>query len=135
MTKRLIYSFAVILLATASAYAGQQIRAVIPFSFHVGGSLFPSGQYTADMNVVAGGVIALRSADGKSHVMAFSSGVQSSEGSTPAKLIFHRYGNEYFLYQIWDGSSDLGREFQQSRREKELAAAAKRSTQTVLAER
>ena len=63
MSKRLIYSFAVTLLATASAYAGQEIRAVISFSFHVGESLLPSGPYTADMNTVTGGVIALRSAD------------------------------------------------------------------------
>ena len=135
MTKRLIYSFAVILLAAASVYAGQEVRAVIPFSFHVGNSLLPSGRYSADINLVPGGVIALRSADGKSHVMALSSGVQSSAGPAPAKLIFHRYGNEYFLFQIWDGSGDMGRELGQSRREKELAAAAARSTETVLAKR
>ena len=135
MTKRLIYSFAVILLAGAYAFAGQLIKAVIPFPFHVGDSLLPSGPYTANMNIGSGGALELRSANGKSHVMALSSGVMSSAGETPAKFVFHRYGNEYFLFQIWTGSGEIGHQLAQSRHEKELAAAAKGSIQAVVANR
>jgi len=134
MTKRLIYSFAVILLEAASVYADQPVTAQIPFSFHVGNSTFPSGSYTADSNVSAVGVLCLRSADGKSAVLVLSHGVQSSAGPTQARLIFHKYGEEYFLFQVWS-SGDSGRELLKSRRETELAAGAKRSIQTILAQR
>jgi hypothetical protein len=134
MTKQLIQSFAVISLAAASVYAQQRVKAQIPFSFHVGDSVLPSGSYTAD-TIAAGRALLLKSADGKSSAMALSSSVQSPTGPTAAKLIFHGYGNEYFLFQIWTGGEDTGRELLKTRREKELAAEAKRSIQTVLAER
>jgi hypothetical protein len=40
-------------------------------------------------------------------------------------LVFHRYGNQYFLSQIWDGRSNAGIELPESKREKELNLAAK----------
>jgi len=135
MTKRLIHSFAVIFLTAAYVHAGPSVTAQIPFAFHVGDSILPSGSYTTDTSIAAGGVLLLRSADGKSSVMVLSNGVPSPAGPAQAKLIFHKYGDDYFLFQVWTGSGDTGRELPESRREKELAAAAKRSIQTVLARR
>ena len=134
MTKRLIYSFAAILLAAASAYAAPPVAAQIPFSFHVGDSILPSGSYTADTNMTAVGVLCLRSADRRSSVLVISHGVRSSAGTAKARLIFHKYGDEYFLFQVWTAGSS-GRELVQTRHEAELATAAKRSVQTILAQR
>ena len=135
MTKRLVYSFAVILLAAVSVYAASPVTAQIPFSFHVGDSTLPSGSYTADTSVAGVGVICLRSADRKSGILVLSQGVQSSAGPVQAKLVFHRYGDEYFLFQVWTGTGDSGRELLMTRREAELAAAAKQSVRAVLAHR
>ena len=134
MTKRVIYNFSVILLAAASVYAAEPVTAQIPFSFHVGDSILPSGSYTADTNAGSGSVLHLRSADGKSSAMILSYGVPAAGRQTQPKLIFHKYGDEYFLFQVW-GAGDIGRELVQSRREAEFAAAARRDTQTVIAKR
>ena len=39
----------------------------------------------------------------------------------PARLVFHRYGEEYFLAEIWTGDGPNGRAVTRSPREKELA--------------
>jgi hypothetical protein len=136
MTKRLIYGLAMLWLGMAYTYAGgPPITVEIPFPFHVGDSILPAGSYTATTNIASGAVVGLRSSDGKSSVLAVSNGVHSSVGPTHPALIFNRYGDEYFLSQVWTGAGAMGRQLRQSRRESELAAAAKRNTQTVLASR
>ena len=40
------------------------------------------------------------------------------------KLIFHRYGNRYFLAQIWSAGSSRGRELPKSAKEREQALTA-----------
>jgi len=40
-------------------------------------------------------------------------------------LVFHRVGDEYFLYQIWTAGSTQGRELPQPKRETELARNGK----------
>jgi hypothetical protein len=136
MTKRLIYGLAMVWLAAEYMYAGgRPITVEIPFQFHVGDSILPAGSYTASTNIASGAVVGLRSSDGKSSVLVVSNAVHSATGPTHPALIFNRYGDEYFLSQVWTGTDDMGRQLRQSRRESELAAAAKRNTQTVLASR
>ena len=49
--------------------------------------------------------------------------VQSTKDQSP-KLIFHKYGDQYFLSQIWYGDSHYGVGFAESKREKEVKMAA-----------
>jgi hypothetical protein len=135
MTKRLTYSFAVICLVAGSLHAGTAITAEIPFPFHVGNSILPAGSYTTDTRIASSAVLCLRSADGKTSVMVLSNGVLSASGSTQPRFIFNRYGSEYFLSQVWAGSGGDGHEVVKTRREAELAAAAKRNVQTIVATR
>jgi hypothetical protein len=132
MKKRLIHSSILILLAAASAFAEQPIKAQIPFPFYVGGSVLPSGSYTVDSGV-ARDVLRFRSADGKSTAMIVSHGVQPAAIPYRPKLVFNRYGDQYFLFQVWTGDNNVGHEVPRLRREKEVAAAAKRATETLLA--
>src|SRR6266566_4315139 len=59
----------------------------------------------------------------------FTAGVMTHAASINApqaksKLVFHRYGNRYFLTQVWSAGSSLGRELPKSAKEKEQALAA-----------
>ena len=38
------------------------------------------------------------------------------------KMVFHRIGNSYFLYQIWTEGNKIGRQFAKSRAEIEMAS-------------
>jgi hypothetical protein len=129
--QRLIHCSILILLASASAFAEQAIKAQIPFPFHMGGSVLPSGSYTVDTSL-APGVLRFTPANGKPSAVILSHAAQSTT-PTQSKLVFNRYGDQYFLSQFWAGDSNTGHELTKSPLEKEAAAAAKRTSTTLVA--
>jgi hypothetical protein len=53
--------------------------------------------------------------------------------SQSPKLVFHKYGDSYFLYEVWNGSNE-GMKIPESKREKEskLASANGAAPQEVV---
>jgi hypothetical protein len=47
--------------------------------------------------------------------------VRASEAQENAKLIFHKYGDQYFLSQIWTPGGNTGRELLTQAQERQLA--------------
>ena len=86
-------------LSTTTAVLGQDriVKANIPFNFTVGSQRLPAGEYT--VSSPESGVVQIQSAD--KHLVAitpaFNSGLASDGGS---KLVFKRYGDQYFLRRI-----------------------------------
>ena len=134
MKTQLIGFFGLALLATASVFAEMTPRmtAQIPFGFHVGNSMLPAGEYTVHTEPGAG-LVRLRSADSKSSVTILANAVQTLSTQRDSKLIFTRYGDDYFLSRIWRAGSDTGNELRKSRRETEVAATSRRGVQTIMA--
>ena len=131
MNIQLIRIVSVVFLAAASVFAQgpQTVIAEIPFGFHVGDSSFTAGRYTVD--AVAPKVLRVKSDGQKSAALILTHSVER-RGSGQAKLIFHRYGNEYYLSQVWD-FGNLGSEVPVTKREVELSAAARRVNEPVVA--
>jgi hypothetical protein len=127
---------AVILLASglASAQLGQNgVKADIPFAFMAGSNSFAAGEY----RIAAAsdtGVLAVMNPGSKSALVG-SHAIQANATTAETKLIFHRYGDRYFLYQIWVAGEDRGRELPQTRLEKELASNMRFTSIAVLAHR
>jgi hypothetical protein len=134
MTTQLFRNLSVALLAAASVYAqgSQNLTVQVPFGFHVGDSILPSGEYIVSTDV-APGVVRVRSADAKSSVMILSMPTQTLATPSTGKLVFNKYGDEYFLSQIWKSGVNTGNKLHQSRREVEVAASARRGIQTIMA--
>ena len=134
MKNQLIRNVSVALLAAASMYAqgSQKLTVQVPFGFHVGASTLPSGEYTVDTGT-APGIVRLRSADSKAAVMILSMSVQAPGPPSQGKLVFHKYGDEYFLSQIWKAGNNTGCELRKSRREIEVAANARRGVESIMA--
>jgi hypothetical protein len=134
--QKLFPLLAVLLLVTgmASAQLGQNgVKADIPFAFIAGSSSFPAGEYrvatASDM-----GVLMVMGETSKSALVG-SHAVLANASAKETKLIFHRYGDRYFLYRIWVSGEDRGRELPQTRLEKELASNATFTSVAVLAHR
>ena len=111
-------------LAVAVALHAQTLRttANVPFPFYAGGQLMPQGTYY--VNESGDGHIAwVRAADQNASQALTTFAVAGKKTIEPARLVFHKYGNEYFLSQIWNGESNTGLALGVSRREKELARA------------
>ncbi len=81
----------------------------IPFRFSVDGKIFHSGSYT--IAPLTDKTVALRSVEGKQSAVIMTNAVTTANNISGPKLVFHRYGDDYFLTQAWLRVSDTGREF------------------------
>jgi hypothetical protein len=101
----------------------------IPFTFHVGDQSLPAGEYTVRCTNPASDVkvLQLRSKDGKSNVLVRTNSVIGGVNNQ-TKLVFNRYGNQYYFAQAWLIADNVGMRAVKSRNErataKELAKLA-----------
>lgn len=126
MLKSILMTAAIALVTSFSSPAQTgAIKVEIPFDFVVGGARLPAGEYLVDMHV-ASGVISVRATDGSGSVSIPSSYViTSTKRVEECRLVFNRYGNRYFLSQVWGTGTD-GIGLRKSRREIETASAETR---------
>jgi hypothetical protein len=66
-------------------------------------------------------MLLLQARNGTSGMIVGSNVAEALEGAEKTKLVFNRYGSQYFLAEIWVGSAALGRQLPKTSREKELA--------------
>jgi hypothetical protein len=100
-----------------------RLTASIPFSFHVGRDILPAGKY--DVNEIAGSAIRLLSVSRDSAAAIGTIPIWNADGKV-SKLVFNRYGNDYFLSEIhWRGIS-TARSLVKSSIELELARTTSR---------
>lgn len=107
--------------SVANGQSGKQLTAQIPFDFIVAEKTLRSGKYDVRSANSAGDVLAIRDVDGKERVMRLTSETGSKAGQDmDAKLVFHRYGNTYFLSQVWMAGRSDGRELPKTRQERAI---------------
>ena len=126
MKRRTCMSFlALILLVSvamipARAQASARLRADIPFDFYVGGKLLPAGEYSVEREAAGRDTLRVQSADGSEGMFALTINVRGRRGqSDTPRLVFHRYGDQYFLAQAWE-SPTAGHTLVESKRERNL---------------
>jgi hypothetical protein len=114
----------VLALASALATSAQNPRNLIvnvPFDFKVNGKTLPAGEYivsrasTADVS----GLI-MKRRDGEGNAIAMTSPIQSRERQSQSRLVFSRYGERYFLSQVWTTGDSTGRELHKTKQERSL---------------
>jgi hypothetical protein len=111
-----------LLLATASAYAQTGVvKANVPFTFIVNKTQLPAGEYRIQPVGMTASAMTIQSQDGNVIQMFLPIACLSGEAQKTTKLVFHRYGAQYFLAQIWKSGNDRGQELPMSGRESEVA--------------
>lgn len=89
----------------------------IPFEFSFGETKLPAGKYAVGRAINSSDdvSIAITNNDGRSKAVVLSHAVINSKNEqTRAKLVFHRYCDEYVLVQVWPASSATGRQLRES---------------------
>jgi hypothetical protein len=109
-----------LLLTVAGAHAETAARANVPFAFKVGTKQLPAGTY-AIRNETGSNVVTVRNVQTGASVLAV--GRRESPSKKTDKLIFHRYGSEYFLTAILGSQGSQGMVFHATKQEKELQVA------------
>jgi hypothetical protein len=109
------------------------MKANIPFSFTVDSQTLPAGIYYV-VSVTPERTIRLASADGKHSAIVNDLPNYTSAPSPNSRLIFNKYGNEYFLAQVWTKGENVARNPLSSKRAMEIATGGVApQTFTVLA--
>ena len=111
------------LLMVPATQAQSTFRAEIPFDFVVANKRLPAGEY--QVKPATEKVILIQSQDARSSALAMTIKVHAGKTSDVTKLVFNRYGEQYFLSKIWTRSSDTGRELTKCRLEREVAAQSR----------
>jgi hypothetical protein len=123
-------------LATPLSAQSMSLEVSIPFQFAVGGKTMPAGVYMVSKESLAPMVL-VRSVDQHASVSVISSVLDAGYTDRPREpeLVFNRYGNTYFMSQIWD-SQHVGHEIRVPRSERvNRASSDEHQTVTVLAMR
>src|SRR6516162_6176185 len=108
------------LMALATANAQKTSATVnIPFSFTVDDVRMPSGEYTISSSSER--VVNLQHVGGPEAKATMTNNGSSTKSDGRAKLVFHKYGNAYFLSAAWLPNSDHAREFYASTNEIQIA--------------
>jgi len=103
----------------AYAQSSGNLKASIPFNFIVGSKSLPAGQYS--LKPVSQVAVLVQSEDSHSSAVVLTTAVEASKLQDVGKLVFNRYGDQYFLSQIWTPAASTGRQLHKSRMEREIA--------------
>lgn len=106
------------------------LRANIPFAFSVGNTQLPAGKYSVSRVLPNSGdsLIEISSLAGKASAFRTTIPVTTGKPRDKATLVFHRYGDQYFLFQVWAAGVSTGLTFSPSRSERELQEKQTEST-------
>jgi hypothetical protein len=117
------------LMAAAQVVRAQESLVVsIPFEFVAGNATLPAGEYRVQNLDRNPAVLLIHCSDSTASSLVLTNAAQAKERQSASKLVFHRYGNRYFLSQVWTAGSIRGSELLKSPREKEIAQSARLET-------
>ena len=94
----------------------------VPFAFAVEDHSLPAGEYLV-LTVTPERSIRIASADGKHSAIVNTLPNYAKSPSETSRLVFHKYGNEYFLAQVWTGGQNVARNPLSSKRAMEIASS------------
>ena len=124
--------FATALTTTASGQTGRTIRVDVNFDFQIGDRTFPAGEYRIEPISSQTNNILQISSMADASIRQFIVANHSANAKTQAaKLVFQKFGENYFLRSIVLESEQWGYSIRASRRQREsenrrLAAAGLR---------
>jgi hypothetical protein len=136
MKAKLVFVAAALLLsvvATGTCYAQQTVLTVkIPFAFQAGNHSLPTGEYRVERLLSGTELVQqLRQIDGDAVMNVQTISIESKNGNQNPELVFTRYGQTYFLSQIWTGEA-YGRQLFKSNYEKSIEREQVRSEIALL---
>jgi hypothetical protein len=111
-------------VVSANAKTHSTLVLNVPFQFTVGDRLLVPGTYSFEQLLDSApglNIIAIRSLDGGTYQAAVTTTTRTAAVPHTSRLVFKRYGNSFFLFQIWTKGKLVGLLLYPSRGETRLA--------------
>ena len=100
---------------------GTSMRANIPFDFIVRGKTLPAGNYEIRrISDEPDGLLIRNINDKQDHAMFETESVETIKTPNNSEVVFHRYGDTYFLSEVLTAGELTGRELPAPREERQL---------------
>jgi hypothetical protein len=100
---------------------GTTMHVAIPFDFIVTGKTLPAGNYEIKRISDSPEALLIRNVyDKHDHVMFETESVEAKTIPNDSEVIFHRYGDSYFLSEVFVAGVETGQESFPSRAERQL---------------
>jgi len=116
------------LASAPSAEAQNSLIVKVPFTFQVETQKMPAGTYQIER--VSNSMLLLRGPDQSTHFM-FAHAEQTPNAPAKSSVVFHRYGDTYFIGQVWTAGHTDGLECYKSRAEKDILLTSNRSVASL----
>lgn len=111
--------FFMLAIASVNAQTPSRVEVNIPFDFSAGKATLKAGAYS--IKRTSGNAVTIRSADGKTTALVNAPlTIGSRDSKTGERLVFNKYGDRYFLSQVWL-TVDTGRQLFTSSEETKVA--------------
>jgi hypothetical protein len=105
-------------VVAGQAYAQDHaLKANVPFNFTVGNRTVPAGTYTISSDMADPDLVAIRNYAKKVGVMSLGQPGESNPRHDNT-LVFHKYGNQYFLSEIRSADAAMNIHFATTKAEK-----------------
>ena len=116
----------VAIMSASKGFAqGGEMRVNVPFAFHNGSQLMPAGVYS--VTIQSEHLILLR---GYSKSGFVPTNPEIGKAAEKGKLVFQRYGDQYFLREVWAANSNTGERRIKSKLEREVEIAQRNADQS-----
>lgn len=120
------------LLAAAQLTSNERIAVKVPFEFVLGNKVVPAGDWTVQSANMNSSILQIRNADAKVNMFAMPSAAASKKISRDYTLVFHKYGNNYFLAEVTIAGMRNGYRLPEAKAEAELRAQNVPATNEIL---
>lgn len=121
-------------VASNAQTGGKRIKADIPFDFVVGNKTLAAGKYSVGRIASNPDGLLVRSRDGRHSAIRLANVLQANAPKKTTTLTFLRYGDTYYLAQVWISGSAEGREILKSKSERSVTRELARSSSDGKAE-
>jgi hypothetical protein len=121
-----------IMASTRVAQAQEQIVVKVPFEFVAGNKTLPAGEYAVKITGPTHVLVLVDRRNSTASPFLNTNDVVTTDIQPESKLVFNRYGDHYFLAQVWSAGNSRGRRLMKSSREKEIALTAKIETEGLV---
>jgi hypothetical protein len=120
-----------VLGVSSLAAQSRNIVANVPFDFTVMNQHLPAGTYTVTSENPLGPIL-IRGRENGAAMFVLTVPTNSGKTRDNAKLVFDRFGSQYFLRNIWYAGTNDGQQLRVSKIERELAKNSQKPEQTTL---
>jgi hypothetical protein len=128
-----VFVAASMMLASSAQAQEYRLKADVPFDFVVGNQIHKAGNYDIKKLMPNSSLLLLESSSQSKPTIVNPHACAERDAATSTKLVFHRSGDTYFLYQIWVEGRQFGSEFTTPKMETKLAQNGTKSDDVIIA--